>query len=201
MKRIGPFLVVLLAALAAGCVGRQTVSPDDVYYRLPRAASAPHLAQPLLSGRLGVDLVKTSGLYQGRALLYADVDRPYELRSYHYHHWADSPAREIREHLTAYLRTVGAANAIVRNEPGMEVDAAISSRLIRFERVVGPRVVAAVTMELSYREPSSGRARLTREYRVARQAADATMIATVDAFAAGLCEVYERFLRDLADAP
>lgn len=194
-------LISLLAlVLIVGCVGGPTVVPEDVYYRLPEPGSVKAMARPLVEGRLGVDRIETDGLHQERALLYVDADRPHELRRYHYHYWTGAPGRVVQDHLIAYLRAADAAGAVSRHEPDTEVDAVVTGRLLRFERVLDGGAGVAVTVELTYREPAAGPLRLRREYTVRRPARNETMAATVEAFGTALQAAYGEFLAELTDA-
>lgn len=199
MKHGRLFVPCIVAALTAACVGRQATVPEDVYYRLPDPRPAEDLSRPLVRGQLSVSRIETRGLHQERALLYADANHPNELRRYHYHHWTDTPGRVVQQHLIAYMRAVGAAGSVTRHEPGMAADAAVSGRLLRFERVLDGGAGVVVAVELSYREPPSDAARLSREYTVRRRARDRTMAATVETFGAALQEVYRQFLDDVQE--
>jgi ABC-type uncharacterized transport system auxiliary subunit len=187
-----------LLVLAAGCFGG--AGPADHFYRLTAAPPAHPLAAPALSGTVEVERFLADGVIAERPLLFARRDAPSEIVQQRYHYWTDSPTSLLQEELVRYLREANAAGAVVMPQLGVRPDWTVRGRIVRFERLTGGGApVAVVTLELSLVR-AGGALVHAGTYRAERPVAGDGEQAVVDAFAAGVAEVYGRFLDDIEGA-
>lgn len=186
-------LLVLVATLTA-CSPPPV--PDVTYYRLPAAAPLPHADKPLTLLPIEIDTFNAEGVYSEQALIYTVGDGS-AVRTYHYQLWSDPPTHALQARLIAALRAAGIADLVTDRLPASTQALRVRGIIRRYERVVeGKSFKAAVTIELRV-EQDEGEPLLLQEYQVEKDAADATLNATVAAFGAAVDEVFAAFYRDL----
>lgn len=110
--------------------------PSDVFHGIPYKAPAMVLKKTVLKGVLGVERPQTDGTHDDRAILYTDADRPYSLQKHIYHFWQNSPTILLQERMYHYLSNATFATKVVRFDAGVHADYILSSRLVKFERLV-----------------------------------------------------------------
>ncbi len=185
-----------LAALVAGC--NPPPVPDDHFYRFGRVPDGQSFAEPVIGGKLLVELPLAAGIRRERAILYSDDPNHVLLRRYHYHHWEDQPPRLIQRRLVDRLVQAGAARSLTdqltddtthrlrvtieRFERELSAGQAHASIALRFQLIPGDRLAAPV-FDQTYSERTT--------------AASGDMAATAQAFTRGLDSVIDRFLVDL----
>lgn len=190
-------IAAALAALLAGC--KPPPVPDDHFYRFGRVPDGQVFADPVIGGKLLVELPLAAGIRRERAILYSDDPGHVMLRRYHYHLWEDQPPRLIQRRLVDRIMQAGAARSVTdqlaedtthrlrvrieRFEREMSAGQAHASIALRFQLIPGHRQAAPLFDE-------------TYSERVA--AASGEMAATADAFTRGLDRVIDRFLVDLS---
>jgi ABC-type uncharacterized transport system auxiliary subunit len=76
-------------------------------------------------------------------------------------------------------------------------DYVVSGRIREFERVLGPEVHAVVEIQLAATSAGSGEILVNRIYREERDAANASVEASVIAFNEAVHIIFEQFLADL----
>jgi ABC-type uncharacterized transport system auxiliary subunit len=191
--------LVLLLALAAGCLGKP--APRERSFRLELARPA-RLATPLFPGVLEVDRLRAHALARRTALVYVQDASSPELRTSGDEHWADSPTLLLQREIAAYLDAAGIADRVLTPELGMAPDHRLSGELVRFEEqrgAGGPRVVVELALELSdeRRREVLLQHRYREEYPVqGRGAADA-----VRAYDAAVSAILARFVADAGALP
>ena len=94
MRRGPAVWIACVGFVLAGC-GAPPV-PDDHFYRLGEVSSTQKFAQPLIDGKLLVEMPLAAGIRRERAILYSEDPAHVELRRYHYHHWEDQPPRLLQ---------------------------------------------------------------------------------------------------------
>lgn len=195
MNRLAGVLFTL--ALAAGCSGQPPV-PEDHYYYLMRPATVESPA-PLSDGVVFVESFIADGVHRERALTYMDGPAT-ELKQYHYHHWVDSPARLLRDHLIDFLRA-GNSAALVTDAPTERVELAIYGKIRRFDIIAG-RGTAQVAVALEFRVVKAGSdgPPFVRLYERRQEANDRTINGSVEALSAALTDMYSELVKDLHEA-
>jgi ABC-type uncharacterized transport system auxiliary subunit len=201
MRNFKPFIFsAFVTLLIAGCLSQPPV-PSNHYYRLsdlPVVSSSP---KKLVNGTVSVKRFKSDGLHSDRAILYGSIDRPLELKQYHYHHWADMPPRLIRDHLVQYLRDAGVADKVLAYTPAQKAEYIVNGHLHRFAQVLddsSSKVVVEVELALSKNNDRT--IILIKDYSRTLQVESGDMHAAVAAFSSALDEIYAEFLRDAAAA-
>jgi len=193
MKRLLPSLLVaplLLSACSPPSV------PDVTYFRMPVAASKPRAEKPLSVLPIEVETFRAEGLYAEQAVLYATTPDAGAIRAYHYQLWSDPPSRALQERLTNRLRDSGLAPLVSDRLPASVPALRVQGRILRFERVkldVGAK--ASVAFEIRV-EQGSGEPLLEQSYSSEQPAADESMSATVNAFAAAVDATFAKFEND-----
>jgi len=193
-------LIVFLSLLTAGCMSQPPV-PTNHYYRLSDSSATSPVSKKLVNGTVSVKRFKSDGLHNDRALLYGSIEQPLELKQYHYHHWADTPPRLIRDHLVQYLRNSGIADKVLAYSPAHKADYIVNGHLYRFAQVLdgsGSKVV--VEIELALSKNNDRTIILIKDYSRTLEGGTGDMHATVAAFSSALDEIYAEFLRDAAAA-
>jgi ABC-type uncharacterized transport system auxiliary subunit len=191
-------LIIVFMSLLTGCFGGGTVVPQDQFYHLADiSAEVTKVKKPF--GVVAVSPLQSDALHHERTILYSEQSAPLKLNTYYYHHWTEVPGQMIQENLIAYLRKIGFADTVIRYGERPRVDAQISGRIQRFERVLGqgkPKVEVRLELSFISREPGSQFA-LTKVYDLEREAADDSMEASVAAFSQALQEIYAAFVSDV----
>ncbi len=191
-------LISLLVFLLSACAVNMGPVPEDHFYRLHTDIHTKQLDRPILSGRLGIKKVLTSGLYNERAILYLDSKYPLELHRFRYHYWQNAPKYLIQENMRLFFRAAGAADMVSLYEPGMDADGVVVSRLSRFEVLkeeINTRVI--VSLEIGLETNSQKQSAWSKEYTAKVVVQGATMHDSVASFDAALQEIYGAFIDDL----
>ena len=187
-------LLLILMASLSGCSPPPV--PDVTYFRLPAPAPLPHANKPLTLLPIEIDTFNAEGVYSEQALIYTVGDGS-AVRTYHYQLWSDPPTHALQTRLIAALRGAGISELVTDRLPASTQALRVRGTIRRYERVVeGKNFKAAVTVELRV-EQDEGEPLLLQEYHSEKDAADATLNATVGAFGAAVDEVFAAFYADL----
>ena len=179
----------------AGCT--QPPVPEDHFYRLSAAAPAARLANPKLAGTLEMDQFAAEGLIGGRAIVYAERERPTELKEYYYHRWVEPPNAMVRDQVATYLRAAGVANHVVTPKIRVDVDYEVIGKINRLEMINSTPRTAAMEIEVGLRRIKDRKLLLFRTYRKDVAARGDSIAAAVDAFNAALTEICAQFVADI----
>ena len=164
--------------------------PEDHYYRLE---IIPAAAQRV-DANVTVQTLVASGVYNERPLLYSTAQAPTELRQYHYHYWADLPARMIREQLTAYLRAAQAPT-VGAQAPH---DYQLSGTVLRFEqRLDGSDATAIAAIELVLRHSADAHVLWRKTYRADIRTHDNSPLAASQGLSQALGSCFAQLVSDL----
>ncbi|MGH8248561.1 MAG: ABC-type transport auxiliary lipoprotein family protein [Gammaproteobacteria bacterium] len=192
MIRAARILLVLMSV--AACSGQPPV-PEDHFYRLTQPSTAASAAV-LTGGAIFVERFIADGVHRDRALTYM-VGSDSELKQHHYHHWIDSPARLLRDHLIDYLRASAAA-AVVTDSPTEAAGLSIYGKIRQFDIVSrdGMQQVA-VALEFRVETPTDDRPPFVRAYERRREAGERTLNGAVEAFSGALDDIFSQLVEDL----
>ena len=141
MRRVIPFIVVLLAAVGLGaCRGGRLIRYYTV--ELPPAAQPSTNIYPItvLIGRIGAPEI-----LQDEAIAYRTG--PNEIGTYSYHHWAEPPVRMVKVILIRQLRASGKYQSVADLGSTVQGEFVLRGRLYDFEEVDAGSTAALVTME------------------------------------------------------
>jgi len=191
-------LAALLCTLALSACSPPSV-PDVTYFRMPASTPLPHAPKPLSALPIEVEVFSAEGIYAEQALIYSTSPDGGALRTYHYHLWSDPPTRTLQARLTAALRDSGISALVTDRLPASDQALRIRGRILRYERVERAEKAFDVQVAFEMRvEQDSGEPLIEQTYAAQASAADATMAATVRAFAAAVDEAFGKFYADLA---
>lgn len=184
----------LMFLTLAGCFGSPAAVPEDHFYVLSKVP-ASKLEQKYQT--IAIETLHANGIYNERAWLYTDQKNPLEIKRYHYHHWAMSPPRLIKQHLKDYLHETGIAKNIVDYNPPENVDIVIKGTLLQFERILGNgKVRIKVQLELEV-ENNTGKT-ISHEYGQIVNADNGSFPASAQAFSKALGLIYKQFVADIS---
>ena len=141
MRRVIPFIVVLLAAVGLGaCRGGRLIRHYTV--ELPPAAQPSTNVYPItvLIGRIGAPEI-----LQDDPIAYRTG--PNEIGTYNYHHWAEPPVRMVKVILIRQLRASGKYQSVADLGSTVQGEFVLRGRLYDFEEVDAGTTAALVTME------------------------------------------------------
>jgi ABC-type uncharacterized transport system auxiliary subunit len=196
MQRIG--VVILTAALVGGCAAPGPIQ-GDTFYRLPLPANTDTI-QPLTNDLVYVAELQSEGIQSERAILYSSDNEAVVLDQYHYHFWAASPGRIVRDHLVDYLVQAAAADRVVI-DPVTAPDLTIRGRVQQLLHVSQPnQSYVIVALQLRLEQPERSRPLLVNTYREQLPVGGNAMEAVVRAMAEALENIYDRFLQDASQA-
>jgi cholesterol transport system auxiliary component len=187
-------LAIVFAVVLAGCSPPPV--PDFTYYRLPPPAPLPHSDKPLTLLPIEIDTFNAEGVYSEQALIYTIADGS-ALRTYHYQLWSDPPTHALQARLIAELRAAGIAELVTDRLPASTQALRVHGTIRRYDRVSdGKSFKISIAFEIRVEE-DEGEPLLVQEYKVDKDAADATLNATVAAFGAAIDEAFGTFYQDL----
>jgi uncharacterized lipoprotein YmbA len=170
--------------------------PDVTYYRMPPPAALPHANKPLTVLPIEVDTFNAEGVYSEQALIYTIGDGS-AVRTYHYQLWSDPPTHALQARLIAALRAAGISDLVTDRLPASTQALRVHGTIRRYERV-GDGKSFRVSIELEMRvEQDEGEPLIVQDYKAEKDAADATLNATVNAFGAGVDQIFAAFYQDL----
>jgi ABC-type uncharacterized transport system auxiliary subunit len=194
MRKLAPtlLLIVGLAACAAPPL------PEDHYYRLDIDAPAAAQATSPFAASISVQHIAMTGIYGERPLLYSSAQSPTELHQYHYHYWADIPARLIQEQLADYLRAAHLARDVTVASNSAASDYQVSGTVQRFEqRLDGAGAKAYVALELGLLRTTDNRRLFSKRYRAEIPTRDNTPLAATQGLSHALSQCFAAFVADL----
>ena len=184
-------VLLLLAACSPASI------PDVTYYRLPPPQALPRAAEALSVLPIQVGIFLADGIYGDQALIYAITPDADALRTYHYQLWSDPPSRALQTRLTQMLRAADIAPLVTERLPASDSALRIHATIRRYERVKrAAGYVANVAFEMRV-EQGTGEPMLEQTYAAQAPAADATMVATVQAFGVAVDQAFAAFFKDL----
>ena len=187
------YLLVVTSMLLTACFGSPTAVPEDRYYTLN--ISAPDI-QPTKYERIVIDKVHAFGVYNERAMLYANAELPLQIKRYHYHHWTMSPAQLITHGLKDYLTQSKVAKSVVVSSFNQQQAVRVSVQLLAFERVISTStqsVHVKLGFEIRY---ASGQYR-TYSFEQTVPTEKNTMHSAAKAYGKALTEIFGQFLRKI----
>jgi len=190
-------MVVAALLLLAAC--SPPAVPDVTYFRMPAPTPLPHSAKPLSALPIEVEVFTGEGIYAEQAVIYSTSPDGGALRTYHYHLWSDPPTRALQARLTTALRESGISALVTDRLPASDQALRIRGRILRYERVERGEKAYDVHVAFEMRvEQDSGEPLIEQTYEAQASAGDATMAATVRAFAAAVDEAFGKFYADLS---
>jgi cholesterol transport system auxiliary component len=192
MRAIVPvFAFLLLAACSPPSV------PDVTYFRMPAPLPLPHADKPLSLLPIEVEVFTGEGIYAEQALIYSTTPDAGALRTYHYQLWSDPPSRDLQSRLTTMLRDSAIAPLVTDRLPASDQALRVHGTILRFERIKldqGYQVSVALDMRV---EQDSGEPLIEQTYAAQVAASDATIEASVRAFATAVDQAFAKFYGDL----
>jgi ABC-type uncharacterized transport system auxiliary subunit len=183
------------ALMLAACA--QPPVPDDHYYRLQADPPAASFREPPLKGVLELDEIVAEGQVGGRAILYAEAQRPHDLKEYHYHHWIEPPKSMLQDQLAAYLRAARAAGQVVSRRMRVDRDYELAGKLVRLERIDGAPTKVTIELELGLKRTKDTKLLLLNVYRADVEARADGMADAVHAFNKALSGILARLVQDI----
>ncbi len=198
MSRCIP-LVVILAALLAGCAGVPS-APETTWYRLPEPAPRERLDAPVVELPIVVETYLADGLYSDQALIHTLDARADRLRTYHYQLWIDPPVRLLQRRLITDLRASGVARVVTDRLPTRLEVLRVHGRIARLDRVrtdAGWEV--AVSLVLRAEPSGGGRPWVIGEYHRQLPASGDRVADSVRAYGLALDQIHGEFIVDLIE--
>jgi ABC-type uncharacterized transport system auxiliary subunit len=196
MKTYRSLAILITALLLGGCIGTSAPAPSDNYYRIPLIKPVDAPAQPLLQGVTAVERLQAAGLYQERAIVYVEANKPLQLHHYHYHHWLENPSRLLQDIMLGWMQQARFSAHVVRYRAMSGIDRVIHGRIRRFERVLGRHISVVVELELGIHNGKRKVLLWPRTYRAEVRAKDNRIHATAQAFGQAISQIMSRFVRD-----
>ena len=193
MRLLPAAAAILLAACGS------TPVPEVRYYSLPPATAIEAAAEPVLALPIRVEILSADGLHSEQGVLYANSEGG-PVRTYHYQLWNDTPGALLQKRLIARLRAANCSSVVASRLPGQVGAFHITGDVQAFERVRNPDGSWRVEIRLELRA-DVGESELPvvlKTYSASVPADSDSMQATVRAFAAGVDDIFARFLADLA---
>jgi uncharacterized lipoprotein YmbA len=198
MTALKALLIPLLPALLLAACSPPAV-PDVTYFRMPTPTPLPHADKPLSALPIEVEVFTGEGIYAEQALLYSASAEGGSLRTYHYHLWSEPATRHLQARLTQMLRDSGISALVTDRLPASDQALRIRGRIVRYERVERADKQYDVQVAFEMRvEQDSGEPLIEQTYSAQASASDATMAATVRAFALAVDEAFGKFYADFA---
>lgn len=194
MRKLAPTLLLIFGL--AACASPPL--PEDHYYRLDIDAASAALAAAPFAASINVQRINMTGIYGERPLLYSSAQAPTELRQYHYHYWADSPARLIQEQLADYLRATHFARDVTTLSNGATADYQINGAVQRFEqRLDNKGAQAYVVLELTMLRTADSQRLFSKSYRADIPTRDSTPLAAAQGLSQALMQCFAAFSADV----
>jgi ABC-type uncharacterized transport system auxiliary subunit len=171
-------------------------APIDHYYRIDAGVpDAP--AAKKLEGNLQIDRLRADALTGKRQILYKETANSSKIRQHPYQLWSDPPTILLQAELVSFLSAAAAADSVISATARVKANYAVSGRIREFERVLGPKVHVIVEIQLATTSAESGEILVNRIYREERDAASASVEASVVAFNEAVHIIFQQFLADL----
>jgi ABC-type uncharacterized transport system auxiliary subunit len=194
MRKLALTLLLIVGLIACA----SPPLPEDHYYRLEIDAPGAAPATPPLAASINVQRINMTGIYGERPLLYSSAQAPTELRQYHYHYWADTPARLIQEQLAGYLRAARLAPDVTAASNGAASEYQISGTVQRFEqRLDNAGAQAYVVLELTVQRTTDSHRVFSKSYHADIPSRDSTPLAAAQGLSQALAQCFAAFSTDL----
>ncbi|MEX0695483.1 MAG: ABC-type transport auxiliary lipoprotein family protein [Rhodospirillales bacterium] len=188
--------IVVMGLVLAGCAAQPPV-PVDKYYRLQAVFAAAPLPAQKFPGNLEIDRFTADGLTAGRPIVYIDSANTNQLLEYHYHFWTQPPTIMLRDELVSYLRAAGISGNVVIPEMRLRTDYVMTGRILKLEQVLGAPNRARLELEISLRQPDSGKLLFLKTYVHETTQSSAGVSAAVTGLNEALNVIYSDLLADL----
>ncbi len=187
---------VLSIMLLASCMTPHKL-PRDHYYRLS-SPNVKQYQQPLLTGVVGVEEIRTDGILNERSILFIHTSNPLEIQRAQYHHWQEQPSSLIQKNMVAFFDKSKAASQVVLYEPGIKVNTRVSGHLLVFEREIDEnKSLVNVVLELSL-SSNSNQNFPTQTYSQQLTCRDNSIEAAAESFGTALGQIYQQFMGDIS---
>lgn len=128
-------LFCLISLLISACSLSPIKTPHVSYYQLNTdniASTAPHKQTKTTPYTLFVSKPVANAGYDSRAMIY--IIKPYQLRSYAYNQWVDTPANMIMDVLTDHLQQSNYFHAVTFPPSSSRSDFRLNTQIIMFQQ-------------------------------------------------------------------
>ncbi|MFB0991791.1 MAG: ABC-type transport auxiliary lipoprotein family protein, partial [Rhodospirillales bacterium] len=173
--------------------------PEDQYYRLQAIYASEPLTTKPLAGTIEVDRFVADGLTSERAIVYSDIQKPNQVRAYHYDFWIKPPTVMLRDELVSFLRKSKISDAVVTPEMRVNAEYALTGKIKHLEQVKmesGYRTILEV--ELGLRHPNTGKLLFLDTYRLENDASGSSGGAAVKSLNTAQSIIYSEFLTSIS---
>ena len=187
---IGLIVITALVWLV-GCSTQPPV-PVTQYYHLPKAISDKK-ARPKLYDAIVVRRPIANGIYNERAILFAQSAKPLELSRHHYHYWSQAPIYLVQDYLLEFLRQTGVAGQVKTHG---RADVTLTITIKRFERLLSSKG-DQVLIELEIVSESK-KGSIIKVYHQTAPASGSGVYAAVQAFGLTMRKIALQLLDDLS---
>ena len=173
--------------------------PEDQYYRLQAIYASEPLTTKPLAGTIEVDRFVADGLTSERAIVYSDIQKPNQVRAYHYDFWIKPPTVMLRDELVSFLRKSKISDTVVTPEMRVNAEYALTGKIKHLEQVKmesGYRTILEV--ELGLRHPNTGKLLFLDTYRLENDASGSSVGAAVKSLNTALSIIYSEFLTSIS---
>jgi|TARA_B110000037_G_scaffold86769_1_gene102849 cholesterol transport system auxiliary component len=191
-------LIFATVGLLTAC-GSAPPVPEDQYYRLQAIYASEPLTTKPLAGTIEVDRFVADGLTSERAIVYSDIQKPNQVRAYHYDFWIKPPTVMLRDELVSFLRKSKISDAVVTPEMRVNAEYALTGKIKHLEQVKmesGYRTILEV--ELGLRHPNTGKLLFLDTYRLENDASGSSVGAAVKSLNTALSIIYSEFLTSIS---
>ena len=191
-------LIFALVGFLTAC-GSAPPVPEDQYYRLQAIYASEPLTTKPLAGTIEVDRFVADGLTSERAIVYSDIQKPNQVRAYHYDFWIKPPTVMLRDELVSFLRKSKISDAVVTPEMRVNAEYALTGKIKHLEQVKmesGYRTILEV--ELGLRHPNTGKLLFLDTYRLENDASGSSVAAAVNSLNTALSIIYSEFLTSIS---
>jgi cholesterol transport system auxiliary component len=191
-------LIFASVGLLTAC-GSAPPVPEDQYYRLQAIYASEPLTTKPLAGTIEVDRFVADGLTSERAIVYSDIQKPNQVRAYHYDFWIKPPTVMLRDELVSFLRKSKISDAVVTPEMRVNAEYALTGKIKHLEQVKmesGYRTILEV--ELGLRHPNTGKLLFLDTYRLENDASGSSVGAAVKSLNTALSIIYSEFLTSIS---
>jgi len=186
---------ILLISVLTGACSSQPPVPVNKYYHLQEANNSGVTAQSKISGSVLVMRPRARGIYNDRAMLFADKATSLEINRYHYHLWALPPAEMVQEHARLFLSKAAIADKVQSDSRKSDSTAQIEIDIRRFEHVRSSNGGAA-KVSLRIRVERNNKIHVN-DYEEVIDVSEANMHSVVVAFSKALDRVFTSFVKQL----
>ncbi len=191
-------VILMSFGLLVAC-GSAPPVPEDQYYRLQAIYASEPLTTKPLAGTIEVDRFVADGLTSERAIVYSDIQKPNQVRAYHYDFWIKPPTVMLRDELVSFLRKSKISDAVVTPEMRVNAEYALTGKIKHLEQVKmesGYRTILEV--ELGLRHPNTGKLLFLDTYRLENDASGSSVGAAVKSLNTALSIIYSEFLTSIS---